>query len=120
MPAGGHLIGVREVRTILVTTAASLLAGLVAHLADRLSGLGELTAHGGAAGSLLRLFVLAAIMLPIMATVMVRADVPEARAALALITRRVMSRIGRRSAPTAPRTATVPDRSSRRGPRHVP
>ena len=55
-----------EVRTILVTIAASLLAGLVAHVADRLLGLSEWTAHGGGAGSLLRLLVLAAIMLPIM------------------------------------------------------
>ena len=55
LPAGGHLVGVGEVRTILVTTAASLLAGLVAHVADRLLGLGEWTAHGGGAGSLLRL-----------------------------------------------------------------
>ena len=42
-----------------MTVAASLLAGLVAHVADRLLGLDELTAHGGGAGSLLRLLVLA-------------------------------------------------------------
>src|SRR6201992_2422471 len=45
VPAGGHLIGVAEVRTVLVTVAASLLAALVAHVADRLLSLGELTAQ---------------------------------------------------------------------------
>lgn len=93
VPAAGRLVGVQELRTVLVTTAAALLAGLVAHVADRLAGLRELTTHGGAAGSLLRLVALAAIMLPIMAAVMLRADVPEARAVLALITRRVTRRV---------------------------
>jgi putative peptidoglycan lipid II flippase len=96
LPAGGHLVGVREVRTVLVTVAASLLAALVAHVADRLLSLGELTAHGGGAGSLLRLLVLATIMLPIMATVMVRARVPEAQAALDAVSRRMG---GRRRSP---------------------
>lgn len=58
LPTGGHLVGVGEVRTILVTTTASLLAALVAHVADRLLGMSELTAHWGAGGSLLRLAVL--------------------------------------------------------------
>lgn len=78
-----HLIGAAETWTILVTIAASLLAGLVAHVVDRLLGLETLTAHGGGAGSLLRLFVLAVIMVPIMAAVMLRAQVPEAHAAAA-------------------------------------
>ncbi|MGO8771429.1 MAG: murein biosynthesis integral membrane protein MurJ [Mycobacterium sp.] len=108
LPAGGHLIRVGEARTILVTTAASLLAGLVAHVADRLLNLGQLTAHGGAAGSLLRLGILAAIMLPIMATVMLRAQVPEARAALAAVRRR----IGGRSVAPGLDKAAVPDGSS--------
>jgi putative peptidoglycan lipid II flippase len=88
LPRGGQLIGVDELRTILVTIVASMLAGLVAHVADRLLGLGRLTAHGGA-GSLLRLLVLAVIMLPIMTTVMVRARVPEAQAALSAVRRRL-------------------------------
>ncbi len=88
LPTGGQLVRVQEVRTVLVTVAASLLAGLLAHVADRLLGLGEWTAHGGGAGSLLRLLVLATIMLPIMAAVMVRAQIPEAQAA-----------VGRRPAP---------------------
>ena len=86
---GGHLVGVQEMRTILVTVAASLLAGLLAHVADRLLGLGKWTADGGGAGSLLRLLVLATIMLPIMAVVMVRAQVPEAQAAVRAVRRRI-------------------------------
>lgn len=87
-PSGGHLVDLAVVRTILVTIAASLLAGLIGHVADRLLGLSALTAHGGT-GSLLRLAVLAAIMAPIVAAVMLRAQVPEARAALAAVRRRL-------------------------------
>src|SRR6201993_2007893 len=116
LPAGGHPVGVREVRTVLVAVAASLLAALVAHVADRLLSLGELTAHGGGAGSLLRLLVLATIMLPIMATVMVRARVPEAQAALDAVSRRMGGR--RRLPGGAPerRNAAMPYQSSHRGP----
>ncbi len=89
LPAGGHLVGLAEIRTVLVTVVASMLAGLIAHVVDRLLGLAALTAHGGAAGSLLRLLVLACIMLPIMVTVMVRAQVPEAVAAMAAVRRRI-------------------------------
>jgi putative peptidoglycan lipid II flippase len=110
LPAGGQLLGVEEVRTVLVTVAASLLAGLLAHVADRLLGLGEWTAHGGGAGSLLRLLVLATIMLPIMAVVMVRAAVPEAQAAVRVVRRRIT---GRRDAIRLPKP-TAPDQSSRR------
>ncbi|OBK34149.1 murein biosynthesis integral membrane protein MurJ [Mycobacterium sp. 1245111.1] len=82
-PKGGHLLGVAAVRTILVTATASLLAGLIAYLVDVLIGMQRLTAYGGGAGSLLRLSVLAVIMAPIVAAVMVWAQVPEAQAALA-------------------------------------
>jgi putative peptidoglycan lipid II flippase len=82
-PRSGHLLGAAEVRTVLVTIAASLLAGLTAHVVDQLMGLQRLTAFGGGAGSLLRLFVLAVIMSPILVAVMLRAQVPEAQAALA-------------------------------------
>ncbi|MDT5347580.1 MAG: putative peptidoglycan lipid flippase [Mycobacterium sp.] len=109
LPRGGHLLGGEEARTILVTTAASLLAGLVAHVADRLLRLAELTAHFGGAGSLLRLLVLATIMLPIMVAVMLRGQVPEARAALGAIRRRI------RGAP-APRKAPIPVKSFPRAP----
>jgi len=86
-PPNGHLLGVDAVRTILVTVTASLLAGLIAHVVDQLMGMRRLTAYGGGAGSLLRLFVLAVIMSPIVAAVMVRARVPEAQAALAAFRR---------------------------------
>ena len=86
-PAGGHLLGVAEVRTILVTATAALLAGLVAYLVDVLLGMQRLTAYGGGAGSLLRLVVLALIMVPIVAVVMLRGQVPEALAALAVFRR---------------------------------
>ncbi|MCA2318121.1 murein biosynthesis protein MurJ [Mycobacterium intracellulare] len=109
LPAGGHLIGVAEVRTILVTLTASMLAGLTAHVADRLFGLDGLTEHGGA-GSLLRLFVLGLIMLPITATVMLRAQVPEAQAALDALRFRIT---GRGPRPRRPKPA---DRSSHRRP----
>ncbi len=45
--------------------------------------------HAGGAGSLLRLFVLAAIMAPVIATVMVAARVPDAVAARAAVQRRL-------------------------------
>ncbi|MGZ4584906.1 MAG: lipid II flippase MurJ [Mycobacterium sp.] len=107
LPAGGNLIGRGELRTILVTITASMLAGLVAHVADRLLGLDLLTAKGGGGGSLLRLLILAVIMLPIMATVMLRARVPEAQAALDVVRRRFGGH-----APVA-RKPMTPDRSSR-------
>jgi putative peptidoglycan lipid II flippase len=86
-PARRGLLGMDEVRTILVAATASLLAGLVAYLVDVLMGMQRLTAYGGGAGSLLRLVVLAVIMVPIVAVVMVRAQVPEAVAALAVLRR---------------------------------
>ncbi len=110
LPTGGQLIGKGELRTILVTLTASMLAGLVAHVADRLLRLDLLTAHGGGAGSLLRLLILAVIMLPFVATVMLSARVPEAQAALDAVKRRLG---GRASVPRKPMT---PDRSSRRSP----
>ena len=91
-PPGGHLLGVAEARTILVTITASLLAGLAAYVVDVLMGMQRLTAYGGGAGSLLRLFVLAVIMAPIVAVVMLRARVPEAQAALIAVRRRIGAR----------------------------
>ncbi len=92
-PPGGQLIGVKEVRPILVTIAASLLAALVAHVADRLLNFTSLTSRGGGAGSLLRLAALTVIMVPIIAAVLVRARVPEAQSALAVIRRRFANRV---------------------------
>jgi putative peptidoglycan lipid II flippase len=119
-PPGGHLLGTAEVRTILVTVTASLLAGLIAHVVDQLLGLNRLTAYGGGAGSLLRLFVLAVIMLPILTVVMLRAQVPEALAALAtfrgwiggsLATARPRDQVGsslREAVPSPPGSVTPP------------
>ena len=42
-PPGGRLIHLDAVRTALVATAASLIAGLIAHVVDRLLGLESLT-----------------------------------------------------------------------------
>ncbi|OSC39321.1 murein biosynthesis integral membrane protein MurJ [Mycobacterium decipiens] len=111
-PGGGQLIGAGEARTVLVTVAASLLAGLLAQVADRLLGLGELTARAGGVGSLLRLLVLALIMGPIVAAVMLRAQVPEARAAL----NAVQARIRGRRPKAELRTASGQDQSSGRAP----
>ncbi|ETB45543.1 hypothetical protein O976_26420, partial [Mycobacterium avium subsp. paratuberculosis 10-8425] len=65
---------------------------------------------GGGAGSLLRLLVLALIMVPITAAVMLRAQVPEARAALDAVRFRITGRGPR------PRKPAAPDRSSHRRP----
>ena len=111
MRAGGrHVLGVAEVRTILVTATASLLAGLVAYLVDVLMGMQRLTAYGGGAGSLLRLVVLAVIMAPIVAVVMVRGQVPEAVAALAVLRRwtGLAQGRGKPAAPAPPAAAVAP------------
>jgi putative peptidoglycan lipid II flippase len=90
-PPGGRLINVEVVRTALVATAASILAGLLAHVVDQLVGLESLTTNGGGAGSMLRLALLGLIMVPVIAAVMLAARVPEAQAALAA----VKGRLGR-------------------------
>ena len=97
-PPGGRLLNMAVLRTLLVTIAASLLAGLTAHIVDRLLGLASLTADHGALGSIGRLTVLGLIMLPIIAGVMIAAKVPEARSALAAVRRR----LGRRRDVAAP------------------
>ncbi|KUI25297.1 murein biosynthesis protein MurJ, partial [Mycobacterium sp. IS-1496] len=88
-PPGGRMLDVQVIRTILVTVAASLLAGLLAHVADQLLGLESLTAAAGGAGSLVRLAVLGVIMLPVIAGVLLAAGVPEAAAAVAFVRRRL-------------------------------
>jgi putative peptidoglycan lipid II flippase len=110
-PPGGRLISLAVVRTVLVTVAASLIAGLVAHVVDQLLGLEALTTNWGGAGSLLRLFVLGMIMVPIVAWVLLAARVPDADAALAAVRRR----FGRRATVAVPPIAT-PDRPRPGGP----
>jgi putative peptidoglycan lipid II flippase len=94
-PPGGRLVGLQVVRTILVTICASLVAGLIAHVVDKLVGLESLTDNWSGGGSLLRLLMLGLIMVPIIAGVMIAAQVPEAQAALAAVRRR----LGRRRKP---------------------
>ena len=96
-PPGGRLIGLDVVRTILVTITASTAAGLTAHVIDRLLGLEELTSRWGGAGSLVRLSALGAVMVPIIVAVLLGAGVPDARAALGAVRRRL-----RRTAEPAP------------------
>ncbi|QEM44488.1 murein biosynthesis integral membrane protein MurJ [Mycolicibacterium grossiae] len=88
-PPGGRLLELAVIRTILVAIAASLGAGLIAHVVDQLLGLERLTDSGGGAGSLLRLVVLGLIMAPIIGGVMVAAKVPEAASAIAFVRRRL-------------------------------
>ena len=102
-PPGGRLISLAVVRTILVTIAASLIAGLTAHIVDQLLGLESLTRNWGGGGSLLRLCVLGLIMVPIIVGVMLAARVPDAQAALAAARRR----LGRPAGPTPEGQGTV-------------
>ena len=110
-PPGGRLVSLQVLRTILVTIAASLIAGMVAHIVDQLLGLEALTRNGGGAGSLLRLVVLGLIMAPIIAAVMLAARVPDAEAALTAVRRRLRSRES-----VAVRPAPTPDRPRSTGP----
>lgn len=100
-PPGGRLIGLEVVRTILVTIAASLIAGLLAHVVDQLLGLDALTERFGGLGSLLRLTALGVIMLPVVIGVLWAARVPDAHAAVDAVRRR----FGRTSAAAAPAVA---------------
>ncbi|GAH44571.1 unnamed protein product, partial [marine sediment metagenome] len=88
-PPHGRMVELPVIRTILVTVCAALGSGLLAYVADRLLGLSRLTEHGGAAGSLLRLFLLGLIMLPVIVAVLVAAKVPDALAAVAFVQRRL-------------------------------
>ena len=112
-PPGGRLISLQVVRTILVTIAASLTAGLIAHIVDQLLGLESLTRNWGGAGSLLRLVVLGLIMVPIIAGVMLAARVPDAQAALAAVRRRLSRRAG--PTPEGQGTVAVPQLCARTG-----
>ncbi|MDT5212554.1 MAG: putative peptidoglycan lipid flippase [Mycobacterium sp.] len=116
-PPGGRLINLQVVRTILVTISASLIAGLAAHVVDKLLGLETLTTRFGGGGSLLRLFVLGVIMLPIIACVMLAARVPDAHAALAAV-RRTLG--GGTPASTAARAMRGSDQPPRRTPLTYP
>jgi len=79
-PPEGRLLDPAVIRTVVITAGASLVAALVAVAADRLLGLAALTARGGG-GSMIRLGIVASIMAPILAAVMLAARVPDALAA---------------------------------------
>ena len=98
----GRLWEPAVVRTVLATTAAAVVAALVAGAVDRLLGLDQrLTVRGGGAGSMVRLMILIAVMLPVLAAGMLAARVPDAVAAWGAVRRR----IGRR----APESASPAD-----------
>lgn len=114
-PPGGKMINVEVLRTILVTIAASMIAGLAAHVVDQLLGLESLTEHGGGLGSLLRLLVLGLIMLPILGAVLWAAKVPDALSAVAAVRRRLPGRAKPVRTPTSrsdARPVTYSDQSN--------
>jgi putative peptidoglycan lipid II flippase len=87
-PPGGRLWDAPVMRSVVATTAASVLAALLAGGVDRLLGLDErLTVRGGGAGSMVRLLILAAVMLPALAAVTLGARVPDAVAAWGAVRR---------------------------------
>ena len=92
-PPGGRLHPPRRgAAPSCVTITASLAAGLVAHVVDRLLGLGRpCTEHDVAAapGRCCGCRCSGLIMLPIIAAVMLAARVPDAQAALAAVRRRL-------------------------------
>lgn len=105
-PPTGRLLDSAVTRTILWTTLAAVVAALAAGGIDRLLGLDEaLTVRGGGAGSMVRLVIIAAVMLPIMVGIMLAARVPDMAAGWAAVQRRVLRRA---AAPAAPADSHVP------------
>ncbi len=89
-PPGGRLLDASVVRTVAGSVGAAVLAGVAAAGVDRVLDLQQaLTVRGGGAGSMLRLLIIAAVMLPILMAVMLAAGVPDAVAGWAAVRRRV-------------------------------
>ncbi len=88
-PPSGRLLDTGAVRTVVATTGAAIVAALVAFGIDRMLNLELLTTRSGGAGSMVRLLILGAVMLPIGAALMLAARVPDALAARAAILRRL-------------------------------
>ena len=105
-PPGGRLLDTEVSRTILITTGGSLLAALIAAAVDRLLGLQALTERGGA-GSMVRLLILAVVMLPILAAVMLVLRVPDAVAAAGAVRRRFAA--FEEGNPATPHNSHLPD-----------
>ncbi len=110
-PPDGRLLDTAATRTILATAAASVVAALAAGAVDRLLGLDQaLTVRGGGAGSMVRLVIIAAVMVPILVALMLAAQVPDMTAGWAAVRRRVLRRP---VAAAAPANSHVP-------PKHPP
>lgn len=109
-PPNGRLLDPTVIRTVGATAGAALLAALVATGADRLLGLSALTARGGG-GSMIRLGIVASIMLPILAAVMLSARVPDALAAVGAV-RRVLRRRPPSGDSSPPQNSHLPQRAT--------
>ena len=104
-PPGGRLLDSAVARTIVGSAAAALIAALAAAAVDRIFGLDQtLTERGGGAGSMVRLLILAGVMFPVMAAVMLAARVPDAVAASGAVRRRLF----RIDDPTPPPDSQLP------------
>ena len=113
-PPGGRLISLEVVRTVLVTIAASIMAGLLAHVVDQLLGLEvadrerrRRRVDAAAAGA-------RRDHAAVIGAVMLAARVPDAQAALAAVRRRLGRTAGRSRVPGSRIRPTTP-----RGPPHV-
>ncbi|MCB0930860.1 MAG: murein biosynthesis integral membrane protein MurJ [Mycobacterium sp.] len=91
-PPGGRLLNTGVLRNVVLTATVSVSAAIVAAGVDHLLGLSQLTDNFGGAGSMLRLVILAAVMLPLIAALLVAAGVPDAVAGWRAIQRRVLRR----------------------------
>lgn len=92
--AAGPLIGPGVVRTVLIALAASGTAAAVGLGIDRGFDLDLLTRAGGGLGSILRLVILGTVMLTVTFAAMVAVKLPEALSIVALLQRRLGSRLG--------------------------
>lgn len=104
-PPDGRLLDAAVSRTVLATTAASVLAAVLGAGVDRFLGLQRLTDDLGGVGSMLRLGIIGAVMLPPIAIMAVAAGVPDAVAGWGAIQRRVLRRA---PAPTASKPDAAP------------
>ncbi|MGI9124400.1 MAG: murein biosynthesis integral membrane protein MurJ, partial [Mycobacterium sp.] len=107
-PPDGRLLDEGVVRTVGATSAGAVLAALAAAGVDWLLGLGPaLTERHGGAGSMIRLAILAAVMVPILGGVMLAARVPDAVAATGAVRRR----LGRAAEATPPHDSQLPQQA---------
>ncbi|MGI9163363.1 MAG: murein biosynthesis integral membrane protein MurJ [Mycobacterium sp.] len=96
-PPGTRLLDAGVRRAILITTAASALAAVIAAGTDQVLGLDAFTERAGGAGSMVRLLILTVVMLPIIACLTVIMQVPDAVAAWTAVRSRLPG--GRRAQP---------------------